>query len=537
MQIVRVVLSILCIWVPTILVAQVTDQPPQKPLLTPDQARALLVQELGLQPGARPSHVWKDDHEPQGDIRLVYPWVSNNAGSFDSIVVVNNLTQTAADIWLTARRANGDEETVKRTVAPFGFLEESSASLFPNLGSGAGYAITVQSESPQLYGRWVTNSLIAPSGQSPAQGVAARVNEYNENNYIDSELRFGLLPNNENALAALVVVPLDLGFSFGGPLETPTLTFFDSAGDVIRSEAINLTVLEPFTLLVSDWIAPSVGDVSVHLTWEGGGRGTSPGTATGSTFVFDATFAEPAIGNATRFHSFFGTRPEFDLLFPWVSNRAGQYRSTLVINNPHSNALNLALTATRGDGTPTATVSRVIPARGFLKESAASLFPTLGDGAGYSVRVHQNSPAHLMDGLWLTENLAAESGASPSIGVGVRTHMDSQVGERLLFGYLPLDNAYVSVPVLLNTGDEAIDVRLQFYDANGQLLLDDTTTAANLLPDQPRTVITNDLIPANSGNIHMVASVMSGAETLTGMIFVFNGEFNEPALGNAEVFK
>ncbi|MCG8673275.1 MAG: hypothetical protein MI867_28055, partial [Pseudomonadales bacterium] len=106
---------------------------------------------------------------------LLYSWVSNNSGQYSSVVAVDNPTGTSLDLQLTACRADGTTETTARGVPPMGALQESAASLFPNLGSGPGYAVLVQASSDLARGGWVTGNLTAASGFSPSQGVAVRV--------------------------------------------------------------------------------------------------------------------------------------------------------------------------------------------------------------------------------------------------------------------------------------------------------------------------------------------------------------------------
>jgi len=68
---------------------------------------------------------------------LLYAWISNN-DDFESILVANNLGEAAVTATLTARRENGDSQTVTRDIPAHGFLEETASSLFPALGDGAG---------------------------------------------------------------------------------------------------------------------------------------------------------------------------------------------------------------------------------------------------------------------------------------------------------------------------------------------------------------------------------------------------------------
>jgi len=115
--------------------------------------------------------------DPEGAVAttLLYPWISNRAGEFESILVANNLDRDPVVLTLAAARADGTHQTVTRTVPPLGFLSERASTLFPDMGSGAGYSVRLTAPSRHIHGRWVTQSLRALSGQSPSQGVAVRI--------------------------------------------------------------------------------------------------------------------------------------------------------------------------------------------------------------------------------------------------------------------------------------------------------------------------------------------------------------------------
>jgi len=216
------------------------------------------------------------------------------------------------------------------------------------------------------------------------------------------------------------------------------------------------------------------------------------------------------------------------LLFAWVSNNS-QYESIVVVNNTGSTTAQLTLAAQRSTGSPS-TVTRSVPAGGFLKEKASSLFPAFGEGAGFSVKVESSSAD--VFGRWVTNNLEAESGKSPSQGVAVEvpsspSEVNERIGQKLLYGYLPITDGLTSAPVVVNIGSVNTNVTLNFYDASGSLIA--SQVLENLEPFKPFATVVNNLVPAGSSDVHMIAE--SSGELISGVGFVFN-TFSEPAIGN-----
>lgn len=130
-------------------------------------------------------------------------------------------------------------------------------------------------------------------------------------------------------------------------------------------------------------------------------------------------------------------------------------------------------------------MTRSVPAHGFLRENASSLFPELSAGSGYTVTVTSDTPS--VSGGWVTNNLEAASGRSPSQGVAVvvpesAMTVAERTGTKLLFSYLPITEGLPSAPVIVNLGTTNTSVTMRFYDQQGQLVATDNTTLNNLTP-------------------------------------------------------
>jgi hypothetical protein len=254
----------------------------------------------------------------------------------------------------------------------------------------------------------------------------------------------------------------------------------------------------------------------------------------GVSFVFN-TLGETAIGNVTAVNN----KPDVitrQLVYPWISNNEGSFQSILYLNNLSLTTINVNFTARRADGT-TEVASRSIEPIGALFENAATLFPGLGSGAGYTVVAEvlcESCPSNsFITGGWVTNNLQAASGSSPSQGIAIDPNVENseRFGEDLLFSYLPVENSFSSAPVLVNLGDSAIDVTLRYFDLNGNEIALSNNTLTGLQPFQPFAALTNSLIPEGTGDVMLV--VDSNGGKLTGVSFVFNTVFFEPAIGNA----
>ncbi len=455
--------------------------------------------------------------QADGVQRLFFPWVSNRDGQFESALVLNNVGKV--DVWatLTAFRGNGETATATRLVKAGGFLEERAASLFPALGSGDGYAVLAVASGCNLHGAWVTNSLSAASGASPAQGAAVTIPKPGQvSSRAGQTLYFGHLPVEDGLISAPVFA------NIGNQPTDATLRFFDASGEqTARVDLDNLEPYRPFAATANGLLPEDAG--AVHMIAE------AKQPLAGAVFVFDSVFREAAIGNAVNAEeAALGEGPRA-LIYPWISNREGLFESVLIAGNLGDAAVEATLTARRGaDPDQQDQATRMIPPGGFLRETASSLFPKLGSGAGYTVTLE--SPSATVAGLWLTHNLAADSGRSPSMGVAVPWPAagSDRIGQSLLFSYLPRAGAVSSAPVAVNIGAEAADLDFRYRDAAGRVVSELTYFSAP--PFTPVVVAPEDL-PGDGRSLYL--TVGGAGEAVAGAAFIFNGAFNEPAISNA----
>ena len=215
--------------------------------------------------------------------RLVYAWVSNNA-DFDSTVILNNTSANEAEVTFTARRFNGETETVTRTLGPLSFFRENAGDLFPELGQGPGYTVTVSSAESDLRGRWITFNRTSGSSGSPSQGVASRIDGADGGS--GDHVLFGFLPNNPDFFAAPVLVNMS-----AEPVDARLLAY-DSSGMIVWEDTeigAALPPLTPVAVLIGDRLPKYSGDVQLVASSE-----SAP--LTGVSFVFNNA-REPAIGN------------------------------------------------------------------------------------------------------------------------------------------------------------------------------------------------------------------------------------------------
>jgi len=216
------------------------------------------------------------------------------------------------------------------------------------------------------------------------------------------------------------------------------------------------------------------------------------------------------------------------LVYPWLSFN-NQFDTVFVLNNQGSTDALVQLTGRRFTDDPF-TVEVNVPAAGFVELPIDQVFPTLSDGSGFSVVAASDNDR--LAGRWVTRGLQSPSADSPSQGVAVDLNDSGRVGEAVLFGYLPNDDITISAPVIVNTGAAATDVTLYFYNADGTLIETDTTSVVALEPYRPFAAPVSTLV-APGQTVSMVAH--APGQTITGVVFVFNQSFLEPAIGNAQV--
>lgn len=221
------------------------------------------------------------------------------------------------------------------------------------------------------------------------------------------------------------------------------------------------------------------------------------------------------------------------LLYPWLSNRDDEFESIIVANNFSNQPIDVTFRARRSTGN-VLTATAQIPALGFFESNVRDLFTDLDSGGGFAVEMEAET--ELIAGRWVTTSLQAASQASPAQGVAALVTDGSskrQVGTSLLYGYLPNTGNVASAPVVVNAGTANTAVTLYFYDKDGELLLEDTTTITNLEPYRPFALPVALLLPGTEENVTMVAH--SAGQPLTGAAFIFDSDFNEPAIGTAQV--
>ncbi len=215
---------------------------------------------------------------------VVYPWVSNSA-DFESTLVVNNPGPREVRLNFTARRADGTSATnSSHTVAPYGFFQLKAAELFAGLGQGAGYAVTLSSQVPDLIGTWVTFNRVA---QTPSQGIAvARALRPTERG--GPHLGLGYLPGNATFQSAPVLV------NMGESATRVDVYFFDGGGNLVDTRTF--PQVQPLQPLVVTVVGASAGDRYAVAT-------AAQGLLTGAVFVFNSQ-NQTAIGNATSLPEF-----------------------------------------------------------------------------------------------------------------------------------------------------------------------------------------------------------------------------------------
>ncbi len=216
----------------------------------------------------------------------------------------------------------------------------------------------------------------------------------------------------------------------------------------------------------------------------------------------------------------YSTDLSYDLVYPWVSNSA-DFESAIIVNNPGNREVLLSFTARRADGSSASNSSFTVAPHGFFQKKAAELFPSLGQGPGYTVTLTSSEPDLI--GTWVTFDRAAQT---PSQGIAVARSLrpTERSGAYLGLGFLPGNAQFQSAPVLINLGETETRIDVYFFDAEGSLL--ETLTFPQVQPLRPQIVT---VVGASAGDRYAVASAAQGLQT--GAVFVFNSQ-NQTAIGN-----
>jgi len=209
------------------------------------------------------------------------------------------------------------------------------------------------------------------------------------------------------------------------------------------------------------------------------------------------------------------------LVYSWGSKNS-QFESTFIANNPTPRAVDVRFTARRDHGFGERTTVKLIPAFGFLQEDARDLFPDLEAGSGFSV-VLESSDLNVQ-GRWVTKNLTTGTGGSPSQAIAVPP--TTQVGTKLLFGFMPNSDGFTSAPTVVPMQAGEVDLLLTRYDASGTS--QSIQVPSIIGPDRPFAALMSDLFEGAESDSYLIAE--SGSHPLLGTAFVFN-TYGEPSLG------
>ena len=211
-----------------------------------------------------------------------------------------------------------------------------------------------------------------------------------------------------------------------------------------------------------------------------------------------------------------------DIVYPWVTNQS-QFRGVIVINNLNSEAVTVNLTATRQEGqTPESDSSGpvVIEPFGQMASPAGDLFPNLGEGGGFVVRL--TSDASNITGGFIISGTGSPSQSSPA-QANVAAASDASLN--LLFNYLPAGGTGFSAPVVVNMGNETANVIFHAY-LDGCIVASSNQQVGS---GYPLAALSRNLFPEVSGDLYVVAE---SDQPLLGVAFIFNADL-EPSMANA----
>jgi len=212
------------------------------------------------------------------ETEIVYPWVTNNS-LFQAKVVINNLNNAEVNIQLVATRPSGETETVTLSIGPFGQFVSDSNSLFPELGTGAGYSVFLSSPADGIEGAFVVSGTDSSSGSSPAQANVVPASS------ASNLLMFNYLPIPENPPADSAPVVVNMGTS------AASVTFHGyQGGQKVGTFNTMIAVRTPFAQVTSSMFPSTTGDIYVVAE--------SDQPILGLAFIFN-DFREPSMANTT----------------------------------------------------------------------------------------------------------------------------------------------------------------------------------------------------------------------------------------------
>jgi predicted amidohydrolase YtcJ len=207
---------------------------------------------------------------------LMFPWVTQNAG-FQSKLIVNNLGSQAASGQLTAKRNNGDQESLPFEIDALQQRVFQVGEAFAALGEGAGFTVRLSSESDQLQAGFVVSGTQSPSGDSPAQANVVSAAESGP------VLLFPYAPLDADQISAMVMVNPQ-------PDEVTVQIYAYQAGQRFTTASQQIADGDtPLALLVSD-LFPDLNGAAYLVA-----QADAP--IYGTTFLFNQQ-REPSMSNA-----------------------------------------------------------------------------------------------------------------------------------------------------------------------------------------------------------------------------------------------
>lgn len=200
-------------------------------------------------------------------------------------------------------------------------------------------------------------------------------------------------------------------------------------------------------------------------------------------------------------------------VLPWISDN-GQFESWIVVNNLLDRSATAELVARRGDAS-VEVVRRTIPALGFLREPAGSLFPSLSGGSGYAVMLE--SCDRQFTSSWLTFSSASQNGptfCSDSVDDN-RAH-DATWSKALHFSFLPYNRSYMSSVAVTNLGDQSAELTFLGFSREGERVFRQVVGELPLGESVARMIHDFDGVESD---IHLV---VRSDQPISGVAYVFH---------------